>query len=450
MKTVRVGSGAACNVDMIEPAIELAERGELGYLCFDSIGELNTVQGAKQKSQDPSKGYDPYLEKRFRPILPLCAKSGTKIIGNMGVANPLAAQDLMIELARESGLKGLKIAAVLGDDVLDLVQEIDPVVPETGERVSAFGDRLFGAHAYIPSSPIAEALRQGADVVITGRIGDSCLYLAPLMYEFGWEDDEWDLLARGIMAGHLMECAGQVTGGYFASPPHKTVPDLHRIGFPFARVEADGTSVITKLSGTGGIVDKATCTEQTLYEVSDPEDYIHADVIADFSDIQFEEIGPDQVRVSGVRGKPKPSHLKVILGVDAGYAGRGEIFYGGYAAYERAKLAADRIQKRLELVGARPDELSIDFIGVDSHFKSVDGSVTSPPREVGVRVCGKSKDRETAELIAYEMQTLPCNGPAGGSCPPPWQGGVSEMTEGYDTFIPRDLVKTSIVIKEVT
>ena len=449
MKTVRVGAGSACFVDMIEPAVELAERGELGYLCFDSMAEVTTVSMAKRKAQDPSKGYDPYLEKRFRPILPLCAKSGTKIIGNMGVANPLAAQDLMIELARESGLKGLKIAAVLGDDVLDLVQEIDPVVAETGERVSAFGDRLFAANAYIPNSPVVEALRQGADVVITGRMGDSALFLAPLMYEFGWEEDDWDLLAGGMLIGHLMECAGQVTGGYYASPPHKTVPDLHRLGFPIALVEPDGTAVITKLPGTGGIVNKATCTEQTLYETHDPEKYIHADVVADFSDIQFDEVGPDQVRVSGVRGKPSPSHLKVILGVHDGYVGRGQIFYGGYGAYERAKLAADRIQKRLEIVGARPDELSIDFIGVDSHFKSADGSVSSIPREVGVRVSGKSKDRETAELITYEMLTLPCNGPAGGSAEVA-EESVSEITAVYNAYIPRDLVKPSLVIKEVS
>ena len=449
MKTVRVGAGSACFVDMVEPATELAERGELGYLCFDSMAEGTTVRMAKRKAQDPSKGYDPYLEKRFRTILPLCAKNGTKIIGNMGAANPLAAQDLMIELAREFGLKGLKIAAVQGDDILDLIQEIDPVVSETGERVSAFGDRLFAANAYLPCSPVVEALRQDADVVITGRMGDSALFLAPLMYEFGWEEDDWDLLAGGMMIGHLMECAGQVTGGYFASPPHKTVLDLHRLGFPIGLVEADGTAVITKLPGTGGIVNKATCTEQTLYETHDPAAYIHADVIADFSDIQFDEIGPDQVRVSGVRGKPSPSHLKVLLGVDDGYVGRGQIFYGGYAAYERAKLAADRIQKRLEIVGARPDELSIDFIGVDSHFKSADGSVPSIPREVGVRVSGRSKDRETAELITYEMLTLPCNGPAGGSAEVA-EESVSEIAAVYNAYIPRDLVKPSLVIKEVS
>ena len=448
MKTVRVGAGSACFVDMIEPATELAERGGLSYLCFDSIAELTTVLMAKQKAQDPTKGYDPYLEKRFRPILPLCARNGTKIIGNMGVTNPLAAQDLMIALAKEFGLKGLKIAAVLGDDVLDLVQEIDPVVYQTGERVSAFGDRLFAANAYIPSSPIVEALRQGADVVITGRMGDSALFLAPLTFEFGWKEDDWDVLAGGMMIGHLMECAGQVTGGYYASPPHKAVPDLHRLGFPIAQVEPDGTAVITKLPGTGGTVTKATCTEQLLYETHDPAAYVHAEVIADFRQIQFDEVGPDQVRVSGVRGKPRPSHLKVLLGVHDGYMGRGEIFYGGYAAYERARLASDRILKRLEIVGARPDELSIDFIGVDSHFKSADGSVSSIPREVGVRVCGRCKDRETAELIAYEMLTLPCNGPAGGSCVFP-EESVSEIAGVYNTFIPRDLVKPSLVIKEV-
>jgi len=285
-------------------------------------------------------------------------------------------------------------------------------------------------------------------VVITGRLGDSSMYLAPLRFEFGWKEDDWDLLARGIITGHLLECAGQVTGGYYASPPHKIVPDLHRLGFPIAEVEADGTAVITKLPDTGGTVTVGTCTEQLLYETHDPTAYIHAEVIVDFSQIQFNEVGPDRVRVTGVRGKPCPSHLKVNLGVRDGYFGRGEIFYGGYAAYERAKLSADRIRKRLEIVGADPDKLRVDFIGMNALFESADGSVSPAPQEVVVRVCGSCKDRETAELIAYEMIALPCNGPAGGGCPPPTEA-VSEILEIYTTFIPRDLAKPSLVIKEV-
>ena len=450
-KCVRVGGGSAGAEERIDPAVELAEKGRIGYLCFDSLSENELSNIEMHKRQDPSaKGYDVFTEPRLTQVMPVCAHKGVKIIGNMGAGNPLAAQDLAIDIARRAGLKGLKVAAVLGDNVLQLVKELNLEIAETGRKVQEFGADLISAHAYIPADPIAEALRQGADIVLTGRVGDASLFLGPLMYEFGWKEDDWDLRAKGIVVGHLLECAGQVTGGYFADPPYKVVPDLHRLGFPIAEVYADAETFITKVEGSGGLVSPATCKEQMLYEVHDPSHYIEADVISDFSDIDFEQAGPDRVRISGVvRGKPKPEKLKVSLGVKEGYLGAGTVYYGGPGALGRAKLAAESLKKRFEYLKLQPEELEFYLMGVNGLYDSAPGVPETEPWEVGLRTAARTRELAEAILIARESSTtLSNNGPAAVTCRQR-QYELKEIVGYYHTFIPRDKVTPTVVIKEV-
>ena len=448
-KQVRLGGGAACPGERLEPAVELVEKGNIDYIIFDSLSESEMLAFERRKLRQPDAGYDIYSERRLRAIWAQCARAGIGIIGNMGAANPRGAQEVAIRVARTMGLEGQKVAAVLGDNVLDTVTELNPVVNETGRPVSDFGARLVAAHAYIPADPIVEALEQGADLVITGRVGDASLFLAPMIHEFGWLADEWDLLAKGIVVGHLLECAGHVTGGYFADPPYKTVPDLYRLGFPIAEITAEGETIITKTPGSGGVVSTATCAEQMLYEVDDPANYIEADVVTDFSDIGFEQVGPDRVKIEGtVRGKPKPDLLKVNLGVREGYRAEGTIYYAGPGAYERAKLAADVIRQRLEKVTAlQADALRFDFIGINALYGPPSGEVNNPPWEVGLRVAGRTRSRDEAWKIMHELETIDNNGPAAIG-----RGlrseEITEILGYYSTFVPRETVETEVIVRE--
>ena len=448
-KQVRLGGGSACPGERLEPAVELVEKGNIDYIIFDSLSESEMLAFERQKLRQPDAGYDIYSERRLRAIWAQCARAGIGIIGNMGAANPRGAQEVAIRVARTMGLEGQKVAAVLGDSVLDTVTELNPVVNETGRPVSDFGDRLVAAHAYIPADPIVQALEQDADLVITGRVGDASLFLAPMIHEFGWLADAWDLLAKGIVVGHLLECAGHVTGGYFADPPYKTVPNLYRLGFPIAEITAEGETIVTKMPGSGGVVSTATCAEQMLYEVDDPANYIEADVVTDFSDIGFEQVGPDRVRIEGtVRGKPKPDLLKVNLGVREGYRAEGTIFYAGPGAYGRAKLAADVIRQRLERVTAlQADELRFDYIGINALYGPRSGEVKNEPWEVGLRVAGRTQSREEAWKIMHELETIDNNGPAAIG-----RGlrseEISEILGYYSTFVPREAVETEVVVRE--
>ena len=321
MKTIRIGAGAGFSGDRIEPAVELAERGKLDYLAFECLAERTIALAQLQKLANPALGYDPLLEARMRAVLPIARRNGVRIITNMGAANPWAAGQKVAAIAAELGVIGLKVAVVEGDDVTEVLRGSDLVLMETGERIADLGARLVSANAYLGVAGIVEALARGADVVITGRAADPALFLAPLVHAFGWALDDWEKLGRGTLAGHLLECAGQITGGYFADPGVKDVAGLARLGFPLGEIDADGRVVITKLDGTGGSVSLATCKEQLLYEVHDPEAYLQPDVIADFSGVAMQAVGTDRVSLSGARGKPRTGKLKVSVGYRDGFNG---------------------------------------------------------------------------------------------------------------------------------
>jgi hypothetical protein len=282
MRTIRIGSGAGYSGDRIEPAVELAEKGEIQYLVFECLGERTVALAQQARMKNPDSGYDPLLEDRMLAVLPACAANGIKIVTNMGAANPAAAARKTSEIANSLGLSSLKIAAVIGDDVLDACKNGDLPIMEFDGTIKQLGNRLLSANAYLGAEPIAQALGRGADIVITGRASDPALFLAPMIHAFGWAMHDWNLLGQGTVAGHLLECAGQITGGYFADPPYKDVADLARLGFPIGEIGEDGSLVITKVADSGGAVTARTCKEQLLYEVHDPTRYIQPDVTADF------------------------------------------------------------------------------------------------------------------------------------------------------------------------
>ena len=447
-KTLRIGGGSACPGDRLEPVIELIEKGNLDYIGFDSLSETELLAFEREKLTSAGGGYDSFTERRLRMILPLCAQKGIKIVGNMGAANPAAALDLAVEICRDLGLGGMKCAAVVGDDVIELVKQLNPTVADTENRIRDFGDALVSAHAYIPADGIVEGLRQGADLVMAGRVGDASIFLAPLIHEFGWKEDDWDHMAKGIVIGHLLECAAQVSGGYFADPPKKHVPNLHRVGFPIAEVDSRGDSVITKSPGSGGLVTTATCAEQLLYETHDPSHYIEADVISNFRDIQFEQVGPDRVKIGGtIKGKPKPELLKVALGVREGFFAEGMVLYGGPGALERAKLAGEVMRRRLQEVTDFKGDFRVDLIGWNSFYQFTSQGPGAAPCEVGVRLAGRCQESSEAEKICRELETIDNNGPAAIGRGTRSQN-VKEVIGYYETFLPRNEVQTKTLVKE--
>jgi hypothetical protein len=441
MRTIRIGSGAGYSGDRIEPALELAEQGEIQYLVFECLGERTVALAQQARVKNPDGGYDPLLEERMRAVLPVCASKGIKIVTNMGAANPIAAARKTAEIAKSLGLASLKIAAIVGDDVLDACKDGDLPIMEFDGTIKQLGNRLLSANAYLGAAPMAEALSAGADIVITGRASDPALFLAPMIHAFGWAMDDWNLLGQGTVAGHLLECAGQITGGYFADPGYKDVAGLARLGFPIGEVGEDGALVITKVKGSGGAVTAQTCKEQLLYEVHDPERYIQPDVVADFSHVTIEEIAPDRVRVSGGRGTARTETLKVSVGYLDSYIGEGQISYAGPGALARGRLALEIVRERLKLTGVATSELRFELIGVDALHGAEVSARASEPYEVRVRVAGRTENLREAVRIGNEVETLYTNGPAAG-------GGAFKSARDVvavaSVLLPRELAKPSV------
>ncbi|WP_069706051.1 acyclic terpene utilization AtuA family protein [Burkholderia seminalis] len=413
-RRVRIGAGAGYSGDRIEPAVELAEHGQLDYLVFECLAERTIAIAQQARRQDPALGYDPLLDARMHAVLPVAAAKHVRIVSNMGAANPRAAARRTARIARSLGIAGLKVAAVEGDDVRDVVLRGAFRFEESGDEVAAYRDRIVSANAYLGAAPIVDALAAGADVVLTGRVADPSLFAAPLIHAFGWRMDDWDTLGQATVVGHLLECAGQVTGGYFADPGYKDVPNLARLGFPIGEVAADGSVTITKVPHAGGRVSAATCKEQLLYEIHDPARYLQPDVVADFTRVAVAEDAIDRVRVTGGRGAARPDTLKVSVAYVDGYIGEGQISYGGPGARERARLALDIVRERLALTGVAATELRFDLIGVDALYGDATPAAHGEPAEVRVRVAGRAASAAEAARIGNEVETLYTNGPAGG------------------------------------
>ncbi|WP_017608584.1 acyclic terpene utilization AtuA family protein [Nocardiopsis xinjiangensis] len=421
---VRIGCGAGFAGDRIEPAVDLVERGELDTLVLECLGERTVSLAALRAGDGSGPGYDPLLRRRLLPLLEPLARHGTRLVTNAGAADPVGAARMVRELARAEGLSP-RIAAVTGDDVLDRIDRSAPAW-EDGLPLESHGE-LVSAHAYLGAETLLPALRGGADIVIAGRAADPSLFLAPLSERLGWDPDDEELAASGTLVGHLLECAGQVSGGYFADPGVKDVPDLANLGFPIAEVDGDGSAVITKLPGTGGRVDGMTVAEQLTYEVTDPAAYLTPDVSLDMRGVELSRAGADRVRVAGARGRPRPDRLKVSVGYRAGFRGEGEISYAGPGAAARARLAGEVVRERLgDRVRTRVDVL---------------GDATEVSGECRLRVAGTGPDRAGAEAVEEEVTALYTCGPAGGG------GARTRSTEVIgilSTTVGRDLVEPGI------
>ena len=445
---MRIGAGAGYSGDRIPPAVELAEKGDLDYLVFECLAERTIALAQLERSRNPALGFDPLLRDRMQAVLLPCVRNGVKIITNMGAANPLGAGAEVIKVARELGLDRLKVAVVQGDDVLQQLSSAlagEITLMETGAPLQSLQGSVISANAYLGAEALVRALESGADVIITGRVADPALFLAPLIHEFGWSMADWQKMGQGTVIGHLLECAGQVTGGYFADPGYRDVPGLARLGFPIAEVSADGQAIITKVQGSGGCVTVATCTAQLLYEVENPASYLQPDVVADFSHVTLTQVGPDRVLVSGASGFARPETLKVTVGYRDGFIGEGQISYAGPGAVARGQLALDVLRERLENSGIVPLDSRYELIGLNSILGDA-LSAGHAPYEVRVRVAMRVATQKEAGQVANEVEALYLNGPASG-------GGVTksvrEVIAAASVLMPRAWVPPCVTLLEL-
>lgn len=438
-----IGNGAGFSgdrLDVAEPVVRtLIARGGPAAMTFETLAERTLALGVLARETSPEAGYEPALLPLLRPVLGLCLAAGIPIIGNFGAANPRGAAAAIARLAGDLGLATPRIAVIEGDDVREVLDDLR-IAWEGGARPAR---PIIAANAYLGAFPIAQALRAGAQIVVTGRIADPALALGPLIAHFGWREHDLDALAVGTLAGHLLECGAQVTGGYFGDPGVKDVPAPEAIGFPIAEVTADGTITVTKADTPGGLVDRRTVTEQILYEVHDPAAYLTPDVTLDITGVTVAETARDTVVLRGARGRARPPTLKVTVSTEGGYLGEGEISYAGPNALARARLAASTLRAR---VATLPIRLRIDLLGLQAVFDSDDGTrgAPAPPDgEVRVRLAALAENRSAAEAAAREVLSLYCCGPAGG-------GGVrTSVTRRVATtsaLIPRDLVHPSVAM----
>ena len=423
---LRIGCGSGFSGDRLDapgPVVDaLIAAGGPAALMLEVLGERTLALAQRERLHKPEAGFEPALPDLLRPILARCAQHGIPIVTNAGAANPRGAARAVLALARELGLPALRVGVVEGDDIrgTDALADLDPWEGDAGAALEP--EKVIAANVYLGAAPVAEALRAGAQVVVTGRCSDPALALGPMLAHFGWAEDDWDRLAAGTMAGHLLECGAQVTGGYFADPGVKDVPGdalgMATLGFPIAEISADGAVLITKPEGTGGIVDRRTVTEQLLYELHDPSAYLTPDVVLDITGVSITEEGPDRVRLSGARGRPRPPTLKATVSLPGGWLGEGEISYAGPNARARAELAGRTLLERLRLLGLK-GEARIDLLGVVSVFDGDGGGLRAAmpeaaPADLRLRLAFSSESRAAAERAAREVLSLYCCGPAGG------------------------------------
>ncbi len=442
-KNIRVGTGAGFSDDRIEPAADLALNGNLDYLVFECLAERTIARENLTKLKNPELGYTPYLIERFEAVLPACIKNNIRIVTNMGAANPVGAAKAIRRIAQDMGYGNLPIAVVNGDDVTEIIRN-NPQLPlmENSEPVEAIIPHMASANVYLGADVIRDGLNTGAPIVITGRVADPSLFLGTMLHGLNWSYDDYPKLAIGTTAGHLMECAAQVTGGCFIDPGKKDCLDPVNIGFPFADISQDGSLTIGKLDNSGGRLDVMTCKEQILYEMHDPKNYITPDCILDISDIEFHQEALNRVKVTGSKARPRTTTYKVVVGYHDGYIGEGEVGYAGPNALARAKLAEQIVRDRLKSRGFSYPEIRVDYIGISSlHGAGVD---RPEPYEVRMRFSARSSNRKAALAVGFEVRTLHVNGPSGGG------GGsnsIREVLAVKSILIPRHMVKPFVTIE---
>ncbi len=453
-KTVFIGSGAGFSGDRLDAALPvidtLSRRDGPRYLIYEVLAERTLAIAQRIKMRKPDQGYSPYLDKYLRLSLKAAMESGVRIVSNLGAANPAGAAKRVHELAQELGLPRPRIGIVIGDDLTTVMSTDDIGALETIEGLSISGKEIVAANTYLGAQPIADALALGVDIVLVGRTTDAALVLGPLIHEFGWKPEEYDLLATGTLAGHLLECGGQVTGGYFCDPGFKDVPGMDNLGFPIGEVSEDGSLVIAKAENTGGIVTTATVTEQILYEMHDPSAYLTPDVTLDVTQVTLSDDGPDRVKVSGAKGRPPPATLKTTVSADGGWLAEAEMIYAGPNAFARAKMAADIIKSRVRAHDVQ-DDLRVDIIGVGAVFDNDTSTrrdaINEPLNgEFRVRTAIRTDDKETGAYVNDEVLSLFCSGPAGGGG---YRCSVTGQVNTASILVPRDMVEPHVRAEEI-
>ena len=451
---LRIASGQGFWGDLQRAPIDQARLGPIDVLVMDYLAEVTMSILQKQKLRDPSKGYARDFVEVVTELAPDIVEKGFKVISNAGGVNPIACAEAIVEGARARGAAGLKVAVVTGDDLMErlddlLARGVELKHMETGQRLAEVRDQIVSANAYLGAQPIAEALAMGADVVVTGRTTDTGLTLAPLVDRFGWDWTDWDKMAAGTVAGHILECGAQSSGGNFTD--WRAVPDMARIGFPIAEVSADGTFVVTKHDGTGGLVSRGTVAEQLLYEIGDPTDYITPDVVADFTSIQLEDEGDDRVRVSGIRGTEDTEFLKVSAAYADGWKATSTLVYAWPEAAAKARAAAQILKDRLDALGLEFEEYRAEIIGLNalSETESVDAVAEADLDEVQLRVSVRGQDKAAVEQFGREIAPLILTGPSAvtgfaGGRPRP-----SEVVAYWPALIPKSEVQTEVRLLEV-
>ncbi|SMO78541.1 acyclic terpene utilization AtuA family protein [Fodinibius sediminis] len=417
-KTVRIASGQGFWGDLPNAPVKLVRQGPIDYLVMDYLAEVTMSIMQKLKMRDENHGYARDFVEVVREILPDISQKGIRVVSNAGGINPEACKDRILEVMEEEEIDDLTVAVVDGDDILGQMDELIArghrlENMDTGRPITDIKDRLLSANAYLGCQPIVEALEKGADIVITGRVIDAGLTLAPLVHEFGWSFEDYDRMATGIIAGHLIECGAQVSGGNFTDW-HK-VEDFVNIGFPIVEAHADGSFYVTKHAGTGGLVSEQTVKEQLVYEIGDPSAYLTPDCIADFTSVNIEKAGPDRVRVSGIAGRPPTSTYKVSASYKDGYKLSSTLVYSWPQALEKARKAGAILRGRAEALNLNYDRFRVEYIGVNgcSEEPVTEKMLAGDHNEVQLRVALAGQSREDLNRFGREVVPLILTGPGG-------------------------------------
>jgi Acyclic terpene utilisation family protein AtuA len=443
---IRIANGQGFWGDWLEAPVRLVEQGPIDYLALDYLAEITMSILQKQRQADPKLGY----ARDFPPLIARLARQirerGVKVIANAGGVNPVACAREVLRLA-----PGLKVAVVLGDDIFDRLDEFlakgyEMRDMDTGEPISTIRGRIQSANAYIGAFPLAEALATGADVVIAGRSTDTALTLAPMVHRYGWGPEDFDKLAAGTIAGHIIECGAQCSGGN-CQVDWRNIPDMANIGYPIVEAEPDGAFVITKHHGTGGRVSIHTVKEQLLYELGDPKNYITPDCVADFTSIRLADAGPDRVRVSGIRGGKRPPSLKLSISYANGWKAIGTLVYSWPQAAEKAVCADAIVRERLRGLGLSFEEIYTEFFGIDACL----GPAAPPnpdPSEVQVRIGVRGQDKKAVDRFTRELIPLVLNGPPGATGFGEGRPAVREIVAYWSALVPREEIQTRVEVIE--
>lgn len=452
-KIIRLGSGSAYWGDAFDPALKLCEEADINYICFDHLAELTMAILTRIRQRDPNRGYIPDMIELMRLCLATCMKRGIKVITNGGGANPKNGANEILKVAKELGLKDVKIGVVTGDEIP--LKKLDELLNrgfkfpnrDTGaEDLREIRDRIVAANAYIGADGIIEALKQGANVVVTGRVSDNALYVGPIMYELGWDykNENWDLIGAAVTAGHIIECSCCCCG--LMSAFWEQAPDPWNPGFPIVEFEENGEFILTKLPGTGGMINEWTVKEHLVYEVHDPANYLMPDAIADFTGLKVEEVGKDKVKVSGCIGKPRPKSLKLCIAFEDGWISEGIFIVPGPNTLEKARRCEKLIRERLKMVNLQAESLRIDYMGINTLFGETAKWPSEDPMEIPIRVVAKTRSRQEAEKVRREVTHMWTFGPAGTEVSVPSE--PRRVINLWHTLIPREEVPIKVEILE--